>query len=735
MTGILLSEATAGKLRGLLQEGDDAPVFRRRGTGGGGSRWVMVRADSATAGGTSGAGLQCYSGTIVGIGADDTNVTLGAQVWFTLLWPNTLPMTGSAPRPPQVNRVYECLLLGDVDVAGVVRPRAIGTPANIDADIATYGVVSLTGQRLGDGAKLFNRAVVVNTSCNDASGGGSFTGLIGLFVVLDSHSTFEPSSGIVENPVFRLLTDPNDTAPRTRTAVFFDTSDIATKDKSLLTVRGKLTAERVISAPCVATYDGSTNPTGVNGWVASAYGFRVGDSAGNPGVTETDANAGFVFRGGIITGFQGATGDVLYHDGTRWRRLPFVSNSKILGGAAGVPAWVDPPPTGITSIGSSPTTLTGFIRGNGTTTSGGELSGDVTSSGGFATTIATGAVSGDKIADDGVEPGKLADNAVTTAKIADSQVTEAKLLLADNTTGNATTARHGLLRKLSNVATEYLDGTGNWSVPAVGAPIASMIPGGRLTLSSTIPVTESDITAATTLYYLPYLHTKVKVYTGSAWKVMDIGGSGISIAITGTNLNVYDVFVYDNAGTPTLELGGAWTNDSTRSTAIAQVDGVPVKSGATTRTYLGSIWLNATNNQCDDSATRRGVFNMYNRVGRHMAIGDNTSHSYTTAAWRKWRNGATTDLYCLLADPWASDVPHFAATGECTGGAGYIGVGWFRTATTTYPAFDSWQMGGGRTMGVRYNLPAFGAIRPFVAEYGVASATFAVAQLWGNVRQ
>lgn len=36
----------------------------------------------------------------------------------------------------------------------------------------------------------------------------------------------------------------------------------------------------------------------------------------------------------------------------------------------------------------------------------------------------------------------------------------------DNTDLNASVAAHGLLRKLSNVATEYLDGTGGWSVPA-----------------------------------------------------------------------------------------------------------------------------------------------------------------------------------------------------------------------------------------------------------------------------
>lgn len=36
----------------------------------------------------------------------------------------------------------------------------------------------------------------------------------------------------------------------------------------------------------------------------------------------------------------------------------------------------------------------------------------------------------------------------------------------DNTDLNASTASHGLLKKLSNVSTEYMSGTGVWSVPA-----------------------------------------------------------------------------------------------------------------------------------------------------------------------------------------------------------------------------------------------------------------------------
>ena len=39
----------------------------------------------------------------------------------------------------------------------------------------------------------------------------------------------------------------------------------------------------------------------------------------------------------------------------------------------------------------------------------------------------------------------------------------------DNTDLNASATKHGLLPKLSNVATEFLTGTGTWAVPAGGA--------------------------------------------------------------------------------------------------------------------------------------------------------------------------------------------------------------------------------------------------------------------------
>jgi hypothetical protein len=54
---------------------------------------------------------------------------------------------------------------------------------------------------------------------------------------------------------------------------------------------------------------------------------------------------------------------------------------------------------------------------------------------------------------------------VTGADPAFSAVVESDLALTDVATANAATGQHGFLKKLSNVATDYMDGQGNWSTP------------------------------------------------------------------------------------------------------------------------------------------------------------------------------------------------------------------------------------------------------------------------------
>lgn len=56
---------------------------------------------------------------------------------------------------------------------------------------------------------------------------------------------------------------------------------------------------------------------------------------------------------------------------------------------------------------------------------------------------------------------------------ANCTITEAELSLSDNTTGDATTLRHGLLLKLSGSVTDILRGDGTWGADASSAPVGA----------------------------------------------------------------------------------------------------------------------------------------------------------------------------------------------------------------------------------------------------------------------
>jgi len=83
-----------------------------------------------------------------------------------------------------------------------------------------------------------------------------------------------------------------------------------------------------------------------------------------------------------------------------------------------------------------------------------------------------GNTSGTNTGDVSVTDGSTIDFTLTgqalTAEVKDSSITEAKQLLADNTTNDVSTAKHGYAPKLPNDATKFLDGTGTYSTPAGG---------------------------------------------------------------------------------------------------------------------------------------------------------------------------------------------------------------------------------------------------------------------------
>lgn len=176
---------------------------------------------------------------------------------------------------------------------------------------------------------------------------------------------------------------------------------------------------------------------------------------------------------------------------------------------------------------------------------------------------------------------------------------------------------------------------------------------GRLTLTTAVPITVSDVTAATTLYYALYKGNQIALYNGSTgWTSVTF--AELSIAVPATTNQMYDVFIYNNAGTATLELT-AWTNDTTRATALTTQNGVLVKTGATTRRYVGSFRTTGVSGQTEDSAAKRYVWNYYHRVARRLEVIEaTTSWAYTTNTWRQARATATNQVDAVIgvAEVW-----------------------------------------------------------------------------------
>ena len=160
----------------------------------------------------------------------------------------------------------------------------------------------------------------------------------------------------------------------------------------------------------------------------------------------------------------------------------------------------------------------------------------------------------------------------------------------------------------------------------------------RLSAQTGVPV-PSEFSNATTLYCAPYKGNRIALYDGKTWPVYE--SVEFSIAVPATTSTMYDVFCYAKSGVPTLEVL-AWTNDTTRATALTTQNGVLVKTGDTSRRYLGSFRTTGTSGQTEDSLAKRYVWNYYNRVRREMRVTDASSWNYTLTTIRQ-ANGNTAD--------------------------------------------------------------------------------------------
>ena len=174
--------------------------------------------------------------------------------------------------------------------------------------------------------------------------------------------------------------------------------------------------------------------------------------------------------------------------------------------------------------------------------------------------------------------------------------------------------------------------------PDDSTPPSPGIVEGRLTATSGTPVTTADVSGATSIYFTPYKGDNIALYDGSKWVLVSF--SQVTISLSGlTASKPYDVFGYLSAGALAIETL-VWTNTTTRATALAYQNGVLSKTGALTRRYLGTVFINASGGQTDDTLLKRYIWNYANRVGRSLQRLETTnSWNYTTATYRQ-ANGA-----------------------------------------------------------------------------------------------
>jgi hypothetical protein len=199
-----------------------------------------------------------------------------------------------------------------------------------------------------------------------------------------------------------------------------------------------------------------------------------------------------------------------------------------------------------------------------------------------------------------------------------------------------------------------------------GAVTVQIQPQGRLTLTSGVPITTTDVTGATTVYYTPDIGVQIPIYDGTA-NMVPTTFAEISQATTDTTKSpaavaansVYDVFVWNDSGTIRATRGPAWSSDTSRGTGagtsqVQQIQGIFTNQFAITNgpaanrgTLVGSIRSNASA-QIVDSKAFRWVSNGYQCVMRQMAIVESTtSWNYTSATFRQ-ANANTADQLDML---------------------------------------------------------------------------------------
>lgn len=207
-------------------------------------------------------------------------------------------------------------------------------------------------------------------------------------------------------------------------------------------------------------------------------------------------------------------------------------------------------------------------------------------------------------------------------------------------------------------------GSGNWRCVSYQRADGTSLAGGggsgtipyaspsgfRLTTESGVSVSTSDRTSQGTLYMAVHTADFLLIPNTGATDFDASSPGALSLALTLTSGKNYDVFCWNNGGTPTIALSSAWTDDTTRADALGTLKGIVVNNatigsmGAKRGIFLGTIRASGTN-IIEDSKAKRFVWNAWNRVERGLISAEtDNSWTYSTNAFRQANGDAANQV-------------------------------------------------------------------------------------------
>lgn len=261
------------------------------------------------------------------------------------------------------------------------------------------------------------------------------------------------------------------------------------------------------------------------------------------------------------------------------------------------------------------------------------------------------------------------------------------------------------------------------------------VPQGYLTLTTATPVITGDVSAATSVYYTPYVGNLCPIWDGTQYNIHQFSELTLTLDANHLANSIYDVFITLDAGVPIVVTGPVWNTvtagagargTGSGTTELERKNGLftnknsmTARNGATTytvdaneATYVGSIYMDGSNGQISCHRTygqnrKWGVWNCFNKNKIVLKAGDsNVSWLYTTATIRPAQGSTSNKVtaFCGLVEGQVVSRLRNVVSPD-NGGTAQIGVGWNSTTAMSGYASDRDSFGSGKA--------------PLTAEYDV----------------